>query len=294
MTQTVRLGLRRFGFTLIELLVVIAIIAILIGLLVPAVQKVREAAARVQCSNNLKQLGLAIHDYASANQDALPPETTAQNASPAGAFNGSLHLAILPYIEQDNIYKFGIAGVSDTWDPSTGTTTVRQSVIKTYLCPSDSTLSGGFPSNRGQDWAGTSYGLNHQLFGSVHSGNAWRSQYRIGNIPDGTSNTVMFADKFAGCTSDNGNLWAFPGIDWGAQYCAIIGNSNSYGSWNQPPQIAVPQSQCDFGRASSKHSGGCQTGLADGSVRNVGAGVSQLTWQFALTPADGNPMPSDW
>src|SRR4051812_4921287 len=99
---------RLLGFTLIELLVVIAIIAILIGLLVPAVQKVREAAARSQCSNNLKQLGLAVHNYAGTYNQKLPPMNTATNSTPVGVTNGSLHYTILPFIEQDNLYRDGL------------------------------------------------------------------------------------------------------------------------------------------------------------------------------------------
>src|SRR3954463_14237791 len=92
---------RRSGFTLIELLVVIAIIAILIGLLLPAVQKVREAAARMTCSNNMKQLGTAIHNYASANDSALIPQLTYASSYGYSAFFNS----VLPYIEQDNVYR---------------------------------------------------------------------------------------------------------------------------------------------------------------------------------------------
>src|SRR5215468_400481 len=119
---------RRLGFTLIELLVVIAIIATLIGLLLPAVQKVREAAARTKCQNNLKQIGIALHSYHSANESLPPPSTTTPSVA-------SLHVLLLPYVEQQAAYQSFNLTKSVVTDPTSYAGRIVQ--VPIYLCPSD-------------------------------------------------------------------------------------------------------------------------------------------------------------
>ena len=180
----------RFGFTLIELLVVIAIIAILIGLLLPAVQKVREAAARTQCSNNQKQLVIACHNYQDANQK-LPP--TVMQGSFSGAiddynqnFGPNWAVLILPYIEQGALYNQAQASIQlymvngdNTWRG------IRGTKIKTFLCPSD--VGGEVTANAaGGGWARGNYGANagpgmHWNGGSVGVANKNNNQWQDNN-----------------------------------------------------------------------------------------------------------------
>jgi prepilin-type N-terminal cleavage/methylation domain-containing protein len=200
---------RRNAFTLIELLVVIAIIAILVGLLLPAVQKVRDAANRTQCSNNLKQLALAVQNYhttynsmplaegsatglagVKANQPAYavpiaPPGTT-----------GTVFYYLLPYIEQDNLYK---ALNNDSMSlPFSGAANPNNTatLFKTIQCPADlsQTNNGMLGQFVQQDnYASTSYGANVLVFDPRNIQNL------IQACPDGSSNTMMFADRFRNC-----------------------------------------------------------------------------------------------
>jgi prepilin-type N-terminal cleavage/methylation domain-containing protein len=304
----------RRGFTLIELLVVIAIIAILIGLLLPAVQKVREAAARTTCSNNMKQIGTAIHNYASTYQDKLPMANwrAANNQNANGGMN--ILVAILPYLEQDPPYKIAYNAIqpggsnsgASIWDAggfSSPSGTFRTVVMKPYQCPSDVTLTAGFAANQVNAWAGSSYAANFQVFGmgnvgSRFGGTDWAPKYTIGNIPDGTSNVVSFTEKYSACQASNGggNLWTWPGGDWGPDWCPTFANSPWGRNWNALPQFQPNpyNTVCDASRPSTGHTGAIVTGLCDGSVRMISPNLTLTTWQNAIGPADGIPLGSNW
>ncbi len=163
-------GRPRSAFTLIELLVVIAIIAILIGLLLPAVQKVRDAANRAQCQNNVKQLLLAVHSYADTYDGQLPPASHMNFMAPNSPW-GSLFLWILPFVEQNNLYTVSLSGGG--WN----STICEQTPVKLFVCPADPTQQNGIcqnqmaratPDGNGGfipfPLAASCYALNFQLF----------------------------------------------------------------------------------------------------------------------------------
>ncbi len=204
---------KKSGFTLIELLVVIAIIAILIGLLLPAVQKVREAAARTTCVSQLKNVSLAVANFDSTYQKfpGLSTSTTA-TVPPPDQYNGSLFTQILPYIEQEALQKQLIVNPLTYSTPATAAgIALRASFIKILVCPSDISASGGLTSvaiNGGQ-MGGTSYVPNSEVFGNSNragaivatSGGRLSSTYSIGSLSnaDGTSNTIIFFEQFINC-----------------------------------------------------------------------------------------------
>jgi prepilin-type N-terminal cleavage/methylation domain-containing protein len=297
---------RRRGFTLIELLVVIAIIAILIGLLLPAVQKVREAAARTQCQNNLKQLALACHDYASAHNDAFPPFYN--NVPTSG--ETQVFVALLPYVEQEALYNtFGYPLNLQTAGPQVG----HRALLKVFQCPTDPTYGNGLGQG---DWASGCYVANYQVFGNPNAGNnAWANAVGYPNLKssfgDGTSNTILFAEQLAQRPSGHWNLWAHGG--WNPSWAPIFAYGSADGStpYNSGMdagtglvgQASVPYVSAksnpgavsgDIDRAMSAHTGAMQVALADGSVRGITGSISPTTWWAACTPAFGDVLGSDW
>jgi prepilin-type N-terminal cleavage/methylation domain-containing protein/prepilin-type processing-associated H-X9-DG protein len=352
---------RRKGFTLIELLVVIAIIAILIGLLVPAVQKVRDAAARTTCVNNLKQIALAAMNYESSYK-RLPPgalvspksfnnSTWTVGAPYAGPYTSVLAF-ILPYIEQQNVYnalynlsspKYGYNNPGDifkfdttagawaysfapfdyqtkSYNPAagangTGYPHICDTVISTFLCPSDNAQEASI-ANDGSEFGvidayfvtagGTYYidyvwdypGYGHEMGASNYVGNAGylaaavpakegpyysNSKTRITSITDGTSNTIGFGETLGG--RDTGSRWSR--LTWMGSGCiaTYLGLQT--------------QGRSETWEFSSKHAGIVNFAFCDGSVRSIRAGIPYTTsdarwinWIAATGMADGVVI--DW
>jgi prepilin-type N-terminal cleavage/methylation domain-containing protein/prepilin-type processing-associated H-X9-DG protein len=273
----VRSPLRRNAFTLIELLVVIAIIAILIGLLVPAVQNVRSAAARLQCQNNLKQMGLACHNYHSA-LGCLPPGYTATAAYPGTAPGWGWAAYLLPYLEQNNI-----ASQINLALPVESQPGPIQNVLKMFICPSDlvdtapfavtgptgSTICTAAPSS----YAATVGSDASEVDDPTGNGVFYRnSAVQLTDITDGTSQTVMIGDR---AWADSKGIWA--GIPTGAVTRA--GATNPWPTVTGPGQCLILvhnnwvniKTDADGGLDdfSSKHTGGVNLVFADGSVRFI-------------------------
>jgi prepilin-type N-terminal cleavage/methylation domain-containing protein len=296
----------RRAFTLIELLVVIAIIAILIALLVPAVQKVREAASVVQCINNEKQLMLAIHAYADANNSRLPPSNFNQvvNQTTGHTAQGSAFYALLPYYDQGNLFSIYTQDIA-----APGYLGAQFTPLPVHVCHSDPTTSNGI-GTVAPYYATGNYALNLALFGANGTFNLMGAAppYLIGNIPDGASNTI-------GIVEASGCFPGYPALD------PLTGTSTSYMTWHWPaypnsfgpywpdpdqlpgqanytglyilPQIGLNPMQMDPNLCQCYHKA-MNVALMDGSVRSISRSLSQQTWTNALNPADGQMLGSDW
>jgi prepilin-type N-terminal cleavage/methylation domain-containing protein len=313
----------RKAFTLIELLVVIAIIAILIGLLLPAVQKVREAAAKTQCINNLKQLGISIHGYATANDGKIPTSTRPGGLTTSPRISWAV--ALLPYLEQGNLVK--TYDTNQTWSHANNLP-ITKLPIKILQCPAtpDSSRLDGDPQNNVWNIVGISdYGAltgvsaiaaNVNTTGSPIPGMMEKNKtVKLIDVKDGLSNTIAIVES-AGrprliqrgvnvgavpTKKVNGGGWCRPASDIdlitsntaGTTYpgtCAInCTNGFDYPTYNMAPFGTEGTSQ-----PFSFHTGVNNTLMGDGSVRSINAAVAVATYAALCTRNNGETIPGDY
>jgi len=360
MWRRVPLSARR-AFTLVELLVVIAIIGVLVALLLPAVQAARAAARRTSCSNSIKQLALACHNFQDT-RGVLPPW-----AEGTVAEYGSSHFLLLPFLEQQNVYQQALGNSFN----------VRTSPVKVFTCPDDATVKAGVfgPSSaayavnnstaiprtsvNGISYGAATYAINGQVAtAEQQDGHPVKGSTTLEKIKDGTSNTVLFGERMAFCAGPNfpltsnthlaagsctWSIWARGGrntatANWadgaGAAQPPPTPNPNypSGYTWWDCPAFDVPYTspsntnggpgprtdpnfrqnwdggvvnpggiqgdaiplRCDYRRLQAMHAGVMMAALADGSVRNVNANISALTWFRVCTINEGEVLGGDW
>lgn len=315
---------RNDGFTLVELLVVIAIIGILVALLLPAVQGARGAARRMQCTNNLKQMGLSLLNCEQSYRRLPPLWGDEENGNVNGV--GTLFYALLPYNENGILHDQSNGDINTLIEIGNNTVQWVSNVpIKDYLCPSD--VSGDddgiWPrgGTGGKDevgkWAFSNYGANFQVFGTPGEGvdtfleddDASKSFYtngKLSSITDGTSQTIAFAEKYRICGRDGsiGSLWGHG--PWFAHYVAMFAYGSSDGVVGYRsnlgfigPGLVGPKSKpqsnpepfetaCQQARPQSAHIGGINACRLDGSVQFIQSNIDGEVWWALCTKDRGD------